>query len=112
MVSAGASWTSSLIGKFMIEVLCGVAADVDYSAEYRYRNPTIDAHTMVVAVSQFGETADTLAAMEEGRRRGAFVLALTNTVDSSIARKADARLYTRCGPEIGVTTTKCFLAQI
>src|ERR1700677_374666 len=112
MVSAGASWISSLIGKFMIEELCGVAADVDYSAEYRYRNPAIDAHTMIVAVSQSGETADTLAAMEEGRRRGAFLLALTNTVDSSIARKADARLYTRCGPEISVTTTKCFLAQI
>jgi glucosamine--fructose-6-phosphate aminotransferase (isomerizing) len=112
MVSAGASWISSLIGKFMIEELCGVPADVDYSAEYRYRNPAIDERTMIVAVSQSGETADTLAAMEEGRRRGAFLLALTNTVDSSIARKADARLYTRCGPEISVTTTKCFLTQI
>jgi glutamine---fructose-6-phosphate transaminase (isomerizing) len=112
MVSAGASWISSLIGKFMIEELCGIPADVDYSAEYRYRNPALDSRTMLVAVSQSGETADTLAAIEEGRRRGAFVLALTNTVDSSIARKADARLYTRCGPEISVTTTKCFLTQI
>ncbi|HTT77382.1 MAG TPA: glutamine--fructose-6-phosphate transaminase (isomerizing) [Candidatus Binataceae bacterium] len=112
MVSAGASWIASLIGKFMIEELCGLPADVDYSAEYRYRNPAIGEHTMIVAVSQSGETADTLAAMEEGRRRGAFVLALTNTVDSSVARKAGARLYTRCGPEISVTTTKCFLTQI
>ena len=112
LVSAGASWISSLISKFMIEELCGLPADVDYSAEYRYRNPAIDEHTMLVAVSQSGETADTLAAMEEGRRRGAFLLALTNTVDSSVARKADARLYTRCGPEISVTTTKCFLTQI
>jgi glucosamine--fructose-6-phosphate aminotransferase (isomerizing) len=112
MVSAGASWISSLVGKFMIEELCGVAVDVDYSAEYRYRNPAIDEQTMLIAVSQSGETADTLAAMEEGKRRGAFLLALTNTVDSSIARKADARLYTRCGPEISVTTTKCFLTQI
>ncbi len=112
MVSAGASWISSLIGKFMIEELCGVPAEVDYSAEFRYRQPPIDARTMMIAVSQSGETADTLAAMEEGRRRGCHLLALTNTVDSSIARKADAQLYTRCGPEISVTTTKCFLTQI
>ena len=112
MVSAGASWISSLIGKFMIEELCGIPAEVDYSAEFRYRSPAIDERTMIVAVSQSGETADTLAAMEEGRRRGSYLLALTNTVDSSIARKADAQLYTRCGPEISVTTTKCFLAQI
>ena len=112
MVSAGASWISSLIGKFMIEELCGVPAEVDYSAEFRYRQPPIDARTMMIAVSQSGETADTLAAMEEGRRRGCHLLAITNTVDSSIARKADAQLYTRCGPEISVTTTKCFLTQI
>jgi glutamine---fructose-6-phosphate transaminase (isomerizing) len=112
MVSAGASWISSLIGKFMIEELCGVPAEVDYSAEFRYRQPPIDARTMMIAVSQSGETADTLAALEEGRRRGCHLLAITNTVDSSIARKADAPLYTRCGPEISVTTTKCFLTQI
>jgi glucosamine--fructose-6-phosphate aminotransferase (isomerizing) len=112
MVSAGASWISSLIGKFVIEELCGVPAEVDYSAEFRYRHPAIDERTMVVAVSQSGETADTLAAIEEARLRGSHILALTNTVDSSIARKADAQLYTRCGPEISVTTTKCFLTQI
>ncbi len=112
MVSAGASWISSLIGKFMIEELAGIPTEVDYSAEFRYRRPAIDQRTLIVAVSQSGETADTLAAMEEGRRRGSWLVALTNTVDSSIARKADARLYTRCGPEISVTTTKCFLTQI
>jgi len=112
MVSAGASWISSQIGKFMIEELCGIPAEVDYSAEFRYRSPAVDDHTLIIAVSQSGETADTLAAMEEGRRRGSRLLALTNTVDSSIARKADAQLYTRCGPEISVTTTKCFLTQI
>ncbi len=112
MVSAGASWISSLIGKFIIEELCGVPAEVDYSAEFRYRRPAIDERTMMVAVSQSGETADTLAAMEEGRRRGCHLMAITNTVDSSIARKAHAQLYTRCGPEISVTTTKCFLTQI
>jgi glucosamine--fructose-6-phosphate aminotransferase (isomerizing) len=112
MVSAGASWISSLIGRFMIEELCGIPTEVDYSAEFRYRNPAIDEHTVIVAVSQSGETADTLAAMEEGSRRGAHLIALTNTVESSIARKAHAQLYTRCGPEISVTTTKCFLTQI
>ncbi|MGH7906882.1 MAG: glutamine--fructose-6-phosphate transaminase (isomerizing) [Candidatus Binataceae bacterium] len=112
MVSAGASWISSLIGKFMIEELCGIPAEVDYSAEFRYRRPPIDDRTILVAVSQSGETADTLAAMEAGRDRGSRMLAITNTVDSSIARKADARIYTRCGPEISVTTTKCFLTQI
>jgi glucosamine--fructose-6-phosphate aminotransferase (isomerizing) len=112
MVSAGASWISSLIGKFMIEELSGVPAEVDYSAEFRYRQPPIDEGTMMIAVSQSGETADTLAALEEGRRHGCHLLAITNTVDSSIARKADAQLYTRCGPEISVTTTKCFLTQI
>jgi glucosamine--fructose-6-phosphate aminotransferase (isomerizing) len=112
MVSAGASWISSQIGKFMIEELTGIPAEVDYSAEFRYRKPAIDRHTLIIAVSQSGETADTLAAMEEGKRRGSHLIALTNTVDSSIARKADARLYTRCGPEISVTTTKCFLTQI
>ena len=112
MVSAGASWISSLIGKFIIEELCGIPTEVDYSAEFRYRRPAIDNRTLVVAVSQSGETADTLAAMEEGKRHGSHLLALTNTVDSSIARKADAQLYTRCGPEISVTTTKCFITQI
>ncbi|MGO9057031.1 MAG: glutamine--fructose-6-phosphate transaminase (isomerizing) [Candidatus Binataceae bacterium] len=112
MVSAGASWISSLIGKFIIEELCGIPAEVDYSAEFRYRRPAIDERTMVVAVSQSGETADTLAAIEEARSRGSHILALTNTVDSSIARKDDAQIYTRCGPEISVTTTKCFLTQI
>ena len=111
MVSAGASWISSLIGKFIIEELCGIPAEVDYSAEFRYRRPAIDERTMVVAVSQSGETADTLAAIEEARSRGSHILALTNTVDSSIARKADAQIYTRCGPEISVTTTKCFLSR-
>ncbi|HVC43858.1 MAG TPA: glutamine--fructose-6-phosphate transaminase (isomerizing) [Candidatus Binataceae bacterium] len=112
MVSAGASWISSLIGKFMIEELAGIPVEVDYSAEFRYRSPAIDDRTLLIAVSQSGETADTLAAMDEGRRRGSHLVALTNTVDSSIARKAHAQLYTRCGPEISVTTTKCFLTQI
>ncbi len=112
IVSAGASWISSQIGKFMLEELTGIPVEVDYSAEFRYRRPAIDDRTMIIAVSQSGETDDTLAAMEEGKRRGCHLLAITNTVDSSIARKAHAQLYTRCGPEISVTTTKCFITQI
>ncbi|HLX04908.1 MAG TPA: glutamine--fructose-6-phosphate transaminase (isomerizing) [Candidatus Binatus sp.] len=112
MLGAGASWITALVGKFMIEGLAGIPVEVDYSSEFRYRRPPIDDRTMIIAVSQSGETADTIAAMEEGRARGAHLLAVTNTVDSSIARKADAQLYTRCGPETSVTTTKCFLTQL
>src|SRR6202158_2174911 len=112
MVSAGAWWSASLIGKFRMKERGGGPAEVDYSAEFRYRRPPIDERTMMIAVSQSGETAETHAALGEGRRHGCHLLAITNTVDSSIARKADAQLYTRCGPEISVTTTKCFLTQI
>jgi glutamine---fructose-6-phosphate transaminase (isomerizing) len=112
MVGAGASWITAQIGKFMIEELAGIPVEIDYASEFRYRRPPIDERTMIIAVSQSGETADTLAAMDEGRRRGAHLLAITNTVDSSIARKANAQLYTRCGPETSVTTTKCFLTQL
>jgi glucosamine--fructose-6-phosphate aminotransferase (isomerizing) len=112
LLGAGASWITAQAGKFMIEELTGIPVEVDYSSEFRYRRPPIDQNTIVIAVSQSGETADTLAAMEEGRRAGSHLIALTNTVDSSIARKADARLYTRCGPEISVTTTKCFVTQL
>jgi glucosamine--fructose-6-phosphate aminotransferase (isomerizing) len=112
MLGAGASWITALVGKFMIESLAGIPVEVDYSSEFRYRRPPIDDRTMIIAVSQSGETADTIAAMEEGRARGAYLLAITNTVDSSIARKANSQLYTRCGPETSVTTTKCFLTQL
>ena len=112
MLGAGASWITALIGKFIIEEIAGVAVEVDYAGEFRYRRPPVGKRTVVMAVSQSGETADTLAAMEEGASRGAHLIALTNTVDSSIARKANAQIYTRCGPEISVTTTKCFLTQI
>jgi glutamine---fructose-6-phosphate transaminase (isomerizing) len=112
LVAAGASYITSLVGKFIIEELCRIPVEVDYSHEFRYRHPAIDPRTLIMATSQSGETADTIAAMEEGRRRGCHLIALTNTVDSSIARKADAQLYTRCGPEISVTTTKCFLTQL
>jgi glucosamine--fructose-6-phosphate aminotransferase (isomerizing) len=112
MVSEGASWITANIGKYMIEELTGIPVEADFASEFRYRRAPIDSRTMMIAISQSGETADTLAAMEEGIRRGAHVIALTNTLDSSIARRAHARLYTRCGPEISVTTTKCFITQV
>lgn len=112
MVSEGASWITANIGKYMIEELTGIPVEADFASEFRYRRAPIDSRTLMIAISQSGETADTLAAMEEGVRRGAQVIALSNTLDSSIARRAHARLYTRCGPEISVTTTKCFIAQV
>ncbi len=112
MLGAGASWITANIGKFIIEEVAGVPVEVDYAGEFRYRRPPVGEGTVVIAVSQSGETADTLAAMEEAASRGAHLIALTNTVDSSIARKANAQIYTRCGPEISVTTTKCFITQI
>ncbi len=112
MLGAGASWITSLIGKFIIEEIAGVPVEVDYSGEFRYRRPPVSKGTVLMAVSQSGETADTLAAMEEGASRGAHLIALTNTLDSSISRRANAQIYTRCGPEISVTTTKCFVTQI
>ena len=112
MVSEGASWITANIGKYLIEELTGIPVEADFASEFRYRRAPIDSHTLMIAISQSGETADTLAAMEEGMRRGAHTIALSNTLDSSIARRAHARLYTRCGPEISVTTTKCFITQI
>ncbi len=112
MVGEGASWITANIGKYIIEELTGIPVEPDFSSEFRYRHPPIDPRTLIIAVSQSGETADTLAAMELGAQSGARMIGLTNTVDSSIARKADARLYTRCGPEISVTTTKCFITQL
>ncbi|HLX37498.1 MAG TPA: glutamine--fructose-6-phosphate transaminase (isomerizing), partial [Candidatus Binataceae bacterium] len=112
MLGAGASWITANVGKFMIEAIAGVPVEVDYAGEFRYRRPPVGKGTVVLAVSQSGETADTLAAMEEAAGRGAHLIALTNTVDSSIARRANAQIYTRCGPEISVTTTKCFITQL
>src|SRR5580658_5716440 len=112
MLGAGASWITANIGKFIIEEVAGVPVEVDYAGEFRYRRPPVGKGTVVIAVSQSGETADTLAAMEEAASRGAHLIAVTNTVDSSIARRANAQIYTRCGPEISVSTTKCFVTQI
>ncbi len=112
LVACGTAWHACLVGKFMIERLAGIPCEVDYGSEFRYRDPLLDPTTLLVVVSQSGETADTLAAVEAGRERRTPVLAVCNVVDSSIARRADMVLYTHAGPEISVASTKAFTTQL
>src|SRR6185436_11282920 len=112
LVACGTAWHACLVGKFFIERLAGIPCEVDYGSEFRYRDPILDAKTLLIVVSQSGETADTLAAVEAGRERGTPVLAVCNVVDSSIARRASAVLYTHAGPEISVASTKAFTTQL
>jgi glucosamine--fructose-6-phosphate aminotransferase (isomerizing) len=112
LVACGTAWHACLIGKFLIEELARIPCEVDYGSEFRYRQPILGADTALLVVSQSGETADTLAAVEAGRERGAPVLAVCNVVDSSIARKSDAVIYTHAGPEISVASTKAFTTQL
>jgi glucosamine--fructose-6-phosphate aminotransferase (isomerizing) len=111
-VACGTSYHAALVARQAVERWAGVASETDVASEMRYREPVIDEGTLVVAVSQSGETVDTLHAMREARRRGARVVALTNVVDSVMAREADGVLYTRAGPEVGVASTKSHLAQL
>jgi glucosamine--fructose-6-phosphate aminotransferase (isomerizing) len=111
LVACGTAYYACLVGKYLIEQLAGIPCEVDLASEYRYRRPVVDAHGLLVPVSQSGETADTLAALREGKSRGARVLAICNTRDSAIARESHDVLYTIAGPEIGVASTKCFTAQ-
>ncbi len=112
ITACGTSWHSALIGKYMIEELARIPVEVEYASEFRYRNPIVDANTLVIAISQSGETADTLAALLEAKQRGARSLGLVNVVGSTIAREVDGGLYLRCGPEIGVASTKAFTSQV
>src|SRR5213593_442330 len=112
LVACGTAWHACLVGKFLVEKLAGLPCEVDYGSEFRYRDPILDPQTLLVVVSQSGETADTLAAVEAGRERGSPVLAVCNVVDSSIARRAAAVLYTHAGPEISVASTKAFTTQL
>jgi glucosamine--fructose-6-phosphate aminotransferase (isomerizing) len=111
-VAAGSSYHAGLVGRYAVEHLVGIPAEVEFSSEFRYRDAVLSAHTLVVAISQSGETADTLHAMREAARLGATTIAMTNVVDSLMAREADGVLYTHAGPEIGVASTKCHLAQL
>ena len=112
IVACGTSWHAGLVGKFLLEEYCRLPVEVDYGSEYRYRNPIIDPRTLIILISQSGETADTLAAMREGRAKGARVLAICNVVGSTLAREADGVIYTHAGPEIGVASTKAFTTQL
>ena len=112
IVAMGTSLHAAQIGKFMIEALARVPVEVDNASEYRYRDPIIGRNTVVVGISQSGETADTLAAMKEARDKGAYLLSICNVVGSQAARVSDAVLYTHAGPEIGVASTKAFTTQL
>ena len=112
IVSCGTSWHAGLIGKQMIETFAKVPVEVEYASEFRYRNPVIDAQDVVIAISQSGETADTLAAISLAKERGAFIFGIVNAVGSSIARTTDTGTYIHVGPEIGVASTKAFTGQL
>ncbi len=112
LVACGTSWHAALVGKFLIERLARLPVDVDYGSEYRYREPLTGPTTLAVAITQSGETADTLAALREARRQGARSLAICNVVGSMATRESDGAIYTHAGPEIGVASTKAFTAQL
>ncbi|MCC6747640.1 MAG: glutamine--fructose-6-phosphate transaminase (isomerizing) [Deltaproteobacteria bacterium] len=112
MVACGTSWHAALVGKFLVEGIARVPVEVDLGSEYRYRDPIVGKDDLLVAISQSGETADTLAALREAKRKGARVLSICNVVGSTIARESDGVLYTHAGPEIGVASTKAFTTQL
>ena len=112
ILACGTSWHAGLVGKFLIEALARVPTDVDYSSEFRYRQPIVDERTLAIAITQSGETADTLGAMREAKQRHARSLAICNVVGSMATREADGTVYTHAGPEIGVASTKAFTSQL
>ena len=112
IVACGTSWHAGLVGKYLIEEMVGAPVLVDIGSEFRYRNPLIQKDDLFVAISQSGETADTLAAAREAKRQGARILSICNVVGSTLGRESDGVLYTRAGPEIGVASTKAFTAQL
>ncbi len=112
LIACGTAYYACLVGKYMIEQIAGIPTEVDLASEFRYRQPIVDQGCLVVPVSQSGETADTLAALREGKQRGARVLSICNVRDSTIARESHDVLYTHAGPEIGVASTKAFTTQL
>lgn len=112
ITACGTAWHAGLIGEYMLEEMSRVPVEVEYASEFRYRSPIVDRDTILYAISQSGETADTLAALEEAQRRGATALGICNVVGSTIARKTDGGVYIHAGPEIGVASTKAFTSQI
>jgi glucosamine--fructose-6-phosphate aminotransferase (isomerizing) len=112
IIACGTSWHAGLIGEYLIEEFARIPVEVEYASEFRYRNPIVSSKDIVIAISQSGETADTMAAIKLAKEKGAFVYGICNVVDSSIARFTDAGSYTHAGPEIGVASTKAFTAQL
>lgn len=112
LTGCGTAWHAGLVGEYIIEELARVPCETEYASEFRYRNPILEQGTAVIAISQSGETADTLAAIREGRERGALALGVVNAVGSTIARETDAGVYLHVGPEIGVASTKAFSGQL
>ncbi|MEY3821137.1 MAG: glutamine--fructose-6-phosphate transaminase (isomerizing) [Bacteroidota bacterium] len=112
IVACGTSWHAGLVAEYMIEELCRIPVEVEYASEFRYRNPVIHAGDVIIAISQSGETADTLVALESAKEKGAFIFGVVNAVGSSIARLSHAGAYTHAGPEIGVASTKAFTGQL
>ena len=112
IVGCGSAYYAGLVGEYMLEEYAGIPVEVEIGSEFRYRKPIIDEHTIVLAITQSGETADTLEAVREGKRKGALTLGIVNTVGSTIARETDAGIYNHAGPEIGVASTKAFISQM
>jgi len=112
IVACGTSWHAGLVGKYMIEEMASIPTEVDIASEFRYRRPLVNSETLLIAITQSGETADTLAAMREAKSRGATVVTICNVVGSTASREADGVVYTHAGPEIGVASTKAFTAQL
>jgi glucosamine--fructose-6-phosphate aminotransferase (isomerizing) len=112
ITACGTSWHAALIGEYLLEEHARIPVEVEYASEFRYRNPILDEGTLVLVISQSGETADTLAAMREAKRKGARALGIVNVVGSTIARESDGGVYIHAGPEIGVASTKAFTSQV
>jgi glucosamine--fructose-6-phosphate aminotransferase (isomerizing) len=112
IIACGTSWHAGLIAEYVFEELCRIPVEVEYASEFRYRNPVINKGDIIIAVSQSGETADTIVAIEKAKEHGAFIFGVVNVVGSSIARTSHAGAYTHAGPEIGVASTKAFTAQL
>ncbi len=112
IVACGTSWHAGLLGKYLIQDMCRIPVEVEYASEFRYSNPVLDERDIVIAISQSGETADTLAAINIAKSMGAFVYGISNVVGSSIPRETDSGTYIHVGPEIGVASTKAFTGQV
>jgi glucosamine--fructose-6-phosphate aminotransferase (isomerizing) len=112
LLPCGTSWHAGLVAEYIFEELCRTPVEVEYASEFRYRNPVIYPGDVILAISQSGETADTLVAIEKAKQQGAFIFGVVNVVGSSIARISHAGAYTHAGPEIGVASTKAFTAQL